>query len=469
MKERPPKLTVKNLLAPCLCALLLSLAFSRANFGFLAWFCLVPLFLELDNKTRAQRWMLFFVFSGLFFLGTLYWIIHVSLVGLFFLCLFLGFEFSLFGLLMPDPRNKYSLVLIPLLWIIFERLRGFLFFGFGWGIIGYSQFRNLALIQNAQLFGVWGISFLTMLINISLCHLVFNNFRISWKKSFIIVPVVLLISAYAFGYYTLSRPWQSSPPLDIRASLVQANIPQEQKWDPKYTHSILKKFSALSKKAAAQKPDIIIWPETSVPGYLLDETKLYLTITNLAKKINTYLLVGSPREDYELKKFYNTVFLFGPNGHLQRFHDKIHLVPFGEYIPHKKLFKFLENTQIADFSSGERYTIFKINNRKGKSRHFGVLICFEDVFPGLVRNFRSNGADFLISITNEAWFKNSSEPLQHTAISVFRAIENRCWFLRCANTGISCFIDPLGRISKKIEQNNRDIFVEGIATMSLSN
>ncbi len=466
VKAKSQKLTAKNLIAPCISALMSALAFSGGNLGCLSWFCLIPVFLELNNKTRLQRWLLFLLFAVLFFLGTLYWIAHVSMAGLFCLCVFLGLEFSLFGLLMPKPSGKHSLLLIPLLWIIFERLRGFLFFGFGWGLIGYTQFRNLALIQSAQLFGVWGISFLIVLVNISLTHLVFSKFRVSLKKSFIFVPAICLILVYVFGYYALSRPFPSP---EITISLIQANIPQAQKWDPKYSEAIVEKFSALSKKAAAEGPELIIWPETSVPGYLLDETKLYLKITNLAKELKTYLLVGSPREDYEYKNFYNTAFLFGPRGHLRRFHDKIHLVPFGEYIPHKNLFPFLGDTPIADFSSGERYTVFELKGHKGNTVRFGVLICFEDVFPGLVRNFRGKGADFLVTITNEAWFKNSSEPIQHTAISVFRAIENRCWFLRCANTGISCFIDPLGRIRKKVEQGGRDIFVEGIAAMNLSN
>jgi len=265
--------------------------------------------------------------------------------------------------------------------------------------------------------------------------------------------------------YSLSYPCHSP---EITISLIQANIPQEQKWDPQYSDAIVKTFSSLSEKAAADNPDLIIWPETSVPGYLLDETKLYLKITNLAKELKASLLVGSPREDYEHKKFYNTAFLFHPDGQLLLFHDKLHLVPFGEYVPYKNLFSFLENTAIADFSAGERQTIFEINRDTGRTVRFGVLICFEDVFPGLVRSFHRKGADFFVTITNEAWFKNSSEPLQHTAISVLRAIENRCWFLRCANTGISCFIDPHGRIRQKIKQGDRDIFVQGITTMNLS-
>jgi len=467
VKEKSQKLNTKNFIAPVISAILMAMAFSRANLGLLAWFGLIPLFLGLNNKTRLQRWILFFVFAVLFFLGTVYWIIHVSLLGLIALCLFLGLEFSLLGLIMPAPGTKHALFLIPLLWIIFERLRGFLFFGFGWGLIGYTQFRNLALIQAAQYCGVWGISYLLVLCNICLCHALCNRAHISWKRSYILIPAACLIIAYGFGYSSLNRKF---PSLDINISLIQANIPQEQKWDPLYSNSILRTFSALSKKAIKDKPRLIIWPETSVPGYLLDETRLYIKLTNLVKKLSTALLVGSPREDYTHKKFYNTAFLFSSNGHLLKFHDKMHLVPFGEYIPYKSLFPFLANYPIADFSSGERHTIFELTeNSKGKKARFGVLICFEDVFPGLVREFRRQGADFLVTITNEAWFKNSSEPIQHTAISVFRAIENRCWFLRCANTGISCFIDPHGRIRKKIENNGRDIFIKGIATMNLKN
>lgn len=465
MKEKVQKLNKKNFTAPICSAILLALAFSRGNLGILAWFALIPLFLELTNKTKKQRWILFFAFAVLFFLGTLYWIIHVSFFGLIALCLFLGLEFSLFALLMPSPKKKSSLLLIPLLWIIFEKLRGFLFAGFGWGIIGYTQYRNLPLIQFAQYSGVWGVSYLLLLSNIALSQAILHQSRMSWKRYFILIPALCILGAYVFGGFALSQPI-SSPQINI--SLVQANIPQEQKWDPDYSKQILNKFSSLSKKANKQNPDIVIWPETSIPGYLLDETWLYLKTTNLAKELSTSLLVGSPREDYEHRKFYNTAFLFGPKGRLHLFHDKLHLVPFGEYVPYKNLFPFLQNSPIADFSPGKRFTLFEIQNTRKEIIRFGVLICFEDVFPALVKKFRRKGADFLVTITNEAWFKNSSEPIQHTAISVFRAVENRCWFIRCANTGISCFIDPHGKISKKITQNKRDIFVEGIATMNLS-
>ena len=465
-KKISKQLTFKNLVAPCVCALLLSLAFSWGNLGFLAWACLVPLFLEMNNKTRKQRWLLLFVFSVLFFLGTLYWIVHVSLVGLLCLCLFLGFEFSILGIIIPAPNDKHSIWITPLLWVIFERLRGFLFSGFGWGLIGYTQFENLPLIQSADIFGVWGVSFLIVLVNLCVTRFILHKTRFSWKKSFVIVPALLLISIYGYGYYKLSAKF---PAPEIKISLIQGNIPQEHKWDPDYAVSILKQFSDLSLLAASEKPDLIIWPETSVPGYLLDEPPLYLAITELSKQTKTHLLVGSPREDYEKKAYFNSIFLFGPNGHLKRLHDKIHLVPFGEYIPYKHLFPFLNNTQIADFSAGSKHSIFAVPNVQGDLIRFGVLICFEDTFPGLVKQFRKKGADFLVTVTNEAWFKNSTEPLQHTAISVFRAIENRCWFLRCANTGITCFIDPRGRIQRKVEINEKDLFVPGITTMHLNN
>jgi apolipoprotein N-acyltransferase len=466
MRKKAQKFSMRNLYAPCASAFMLALAFSRFNLGFLAWIALVPLLVSLDKLPRWQRWKKFFIFALLFFAGILYWIHHVSFLGLCALCIFLALEFSLLGLVIPCSSSKSSLLFIPLLWILFERIRGVLFFGFGWGLLGYTQFRNIILIQNAEFVGVLGISFLIVLINTAIAQAVLCKWRFNLKTGFVAIPCWIILLSYVSGYFLFRVPIKTP---DLAVSLIQANVPQEQKWDTRYTKSIMEKFSRLSKAAAKNNPDLIIWPETSVPGYLLDEPKLFIKTTELAKELNSYLLNGSPREDYVKRAFFNTAFLFRPDGHLQQYHDKIHLVPFGEYIPYKRLFGFLENTTIADFAAGKEYTIFKMKNKQGKIVRFGVLICFEDIFPSLVRSFRKKGADFLITITNEAWFKHSSEPIQHTAMSVFRAIENRCWFIRCANTGISCFIDPQGRIRKKIEHQGKDIFIEGTATMRLGN
>jgi len=446
-------------------ALLLSAAFSGYNLGILAWFSLAPFLLCLEKKSLLQRFKLCFVFAFCFFISTIYWLAHVSFFGLLMACLYLSLEFSVFALFFPSVSRPSTLIFGPLLWAVIERLRGIIFSGFGWSVLGYTQYKNIPLIQIAEVFGVWGLSFIIVMVNVVLAAFIYNKFQRPKNKLFILVPVIILLASYSFGFYSLNNP-AFSP--DIKVSLIQPNIPQEKKWDPDYTVPTLEHFSRLTKKAALANPDLIIWPETSVPGYILDDARLYSAVASLAKSTTTRLLVGAPREDYQKKEYYNSAFLFGSDGRLEQFHDKIHLVPFGEYVPYKNIFWFLANGPIADFSRGSRYTLFEVSSPGKKTVRFGVLVCFEDIFPSLVKQFRRQGADFLVTITNEAWFKKTREPIQHTAISVFRAVENRCWFLRCANTGISCFIDPYGRIRKKIEHNNEDIFVEGIAALDLS-
>jgi len=279
------------------------------------------------------------------------------------------------------------------------------------------------------------------------------------------LPIIILIPVYGYGWHALQQKFMDP---DIKVSVIQGNIPQKEKWATEYVDSILARYQQLTLAAAKDKPQLIIWPETSVPGYILDEPKIFKNIVSLSKKVNTHLLVGSPRESEKGGIYYNSAFLFAGSGEIKKVHDKIHLVPFGEYIPYKNMFWFLQDSAIGDFSPGEHYTLFSLPNNKQKSVQFAVLICFEDIFPSLVRRFRRGGADFFIVITNEAWFKISAEPIQHLAMSVFRAIETRCWFVRAANTGISGFIDPYGKVRAKVERGNEDIFVSGFKSLTLA-
>ncbi len=448
-------------------AILLNLSFLGHNLGILAWFGLIPLLLSLQNKTWQKRWLLCFLFGFLFFIGLIYWLIHVSLIGLLILCLYLSFEFSLLAIFLPNPAHWSSLIIGPMLWTILERIRGALFGGFLWGMLGYSQFENIALIQAADKVGVWGISFIIVLINFTLFQIITLRKQKTKLPVYLYIPILCLVSIYTYGFTIIqTHPFKQR---GFKLSMIQPNIAQEKKWHPDYVKENMEQLKNLTLLAAKDNPDLIVWPETSVPGYILDEPRLYNQVIDIAKLAETSLLVGSPREDYLTKQYYNSVFLFSPQGALKRYHDKIHLVPFGEYIPYENIFSFLKNSPIADFSAGQRYTIFQCFNQQNQEINFGVLICFEDAFPSLVKEFKRQGADFLITVTNEAWFKQSTEPLQHTAISVFRAIENRCWFMRSANTGISCFIDPYGRIREKVQdkQNNSDIFVQGFATYQI--
>ena len=448
-------------------AILLNLSFLGHNLGILAWVGLIPFLISLQNKTWQKRWLISFLFGFLFFIGLIYWLIHVSLIGLIILCIYLSLEFSLLAVFLPNPKHCSSLIIGPILWTIFEKIRGALFGGFLWGLLGYSQFENIPLIQAVDKVGVWGISFIVVLINFTLFQILSLRKQKMKIPVFLYIPIVCLVSMYTYGFTIIqNQPFKQK---EFKLSMIQPNIAQEKKWHPDYAQENMNQLRKLTLQAALNNPDLIVWPETSVPGYILDEPRLYNQVNDIAKQAKTALLVGSPRDDYLTRQYYNSVFLFSPQGALKRYHDKIHLVPFGEYIPYKNIFSFLKNSPIADFSAGKRYTLFQCFNQQKQEISFGVLICFEDTFPALVKEFKQQGADFLITVTNEAWFKKSTEPLQHTAISVFRAIENRCWFMRSANTGISCFIDPYGRIQEKVlgKENNLDIFIQGIATYQI--
>jgi len=219
--------------------------------------------------------------------------------------------------------------------------------------------------------------------------------------------------------------------------------------------------------SAIGKSDLIVWPETSFPGYLEDDPVMAAQLRSVVRQSRTDVLVGAPTFG-DLEKglhFYNSAVFFGPDGEERGRYHKVHLVPFGEYVPFEPFFSFIRNfAQIGRFTAGQERTIFTMVTRYQKTNikvNFAALICYEDIFPDLVREFRNNGADFLVNMTNDAWFGKTSAPYQHAQASVFRAVENRVHVVRAANTGLSCFISPEGRILDSVKENGEEIFVTG--------
>ncbi|MBM3254546.1 MAG: apolipoprotein N-acyltransferase, partial [Candidatus Omnitrophica bacterium] len=255
----------------------------------------------------------------------------------------------------------------------------------------------------------------------------------------------------------------------IKIAVVQGNIPQDMKWDEAKREFILKRYEDLTREASRKKPDLIIWPETSIPGYLELEPDICERITGLSRDINIPLIVGSIGYDFEShgKNLNSAILIKDKTGSFKR-HSKLHLVPFGEFVPFERHLGFIRKfVDIGNFQAGKEYALLNVDNAK-----IGTLICFEDIFPELVRNFVKKGANLMVNITNDAWFKDSSAPFQHAQASVFRAIENRVFVVRCANTGLSCFIDEKGKVYDKIRDvRGRNIDVTGfsIAEVGLLN
>ncbi len=454
--------------------ILLALPFLFAQLWWLVWFGLIPLLILIEKAPTFKVVVRLSLVSGLtFFATSLYWLYYTSVIGLIIVVAYCSLYFVFFSSVLKYILNKkkpsaFSSVFITAsIWVVCEFIRSYLFTGFGWNQLGYSQFQNLRLIQIADFSGVYGVTFLIVLINAFLKDIIlsfkeiilYNKKAVINKAALGFICLIMILAAYAYGDIKLNRELSQET---IRISVIQGNITQHQKWETFYRDMILQKYIRLSRMASIDKPNLIVWPETALPGYL-EEYNLYKQVSDFVKDVNIPVLIGAPRLDSYNNAYYNSAVLFSRQGKVLNVYDKIHLVPFGEYIPLKNVFGFLlRYYEIAGFAKGEIYTIFTLDDA-----NFGVLICFEDAFESLVKTFVSRGADFMINITNDAWFYDSAEPRQHLSASVFRAIENRVSFVRAANTGISGFIDPYGRIISKVSKAGRQVCVEGFATTDI--
>lgn len=465
----------KKTIALCLVsAILLILSFPPFNIWLFAWLGFVPVFFALKNKTLKQSFFIFFISGTIFWSGIIYWLTHVTLIGTIILIVYLALYFACFGLIIrPATKNStvYSLIFIPSVWVILEYIRGHLFTGFPWALLGYSQFLNLPVIQIADIFGVWGVSFLLMLSNVAIVEIIWSIKNKFWKrlKITIILLISLLCLSLIYGYAKLSKSQPPTPNSELKLSVIQGNIPQEFKWDREYSSVILDKYSALSMLANYEHPDLIIWPEAAIPGILGEDDWVYQRVFSLAKETKTPILTGAVVNDEG--NYFGSALLIDSSGEIIKRYDKIHLVPFGEYIPLKKILPFLQTiVPIGDIKKGKDYTIFQLQAKSsGNKVKFAVLDCFEDVFPELAREFSKKGAEFLINITNDAWYKQTSAPYQHLQASVFRAIENRLPLARSANTGVSGFIAPTGEIISLIQdKTGNNIFVSGYLTKDIN-
>ncbi|MCM8795305.1 MAG: apolipoprotein N-acyltransferase [Candidatus Omnitrophica bacterium] len=455
-----------------LSAVLLIFSFPNYNLWFFAWFGFLPLFWAIQSKSKGRAFLLSYFTGIIFWTGTIYWLANVTLTGTVLLIVYLALYFGIFGLifyfiLLLAPH--YALLFLPFLWIILECLRSHLFTGFPWALLGYSQYLNLPVIQIADFSGVWGVSFLVMMINVTIYKVISYKLWIISKeqksvsivKSFLL-PLLILFLSLIYGYYKLNLiPPSFILPIKLKISVIQANIPQELKWRAGMEEIIITKYLDISRQAIEAKPDLVIWPEAAIP-YVLEENSIYNEqVISFVKKIKIPLLFGAVRK--EDKNYYNSAILISEKGKAL-IYDKLHLVPFGEYIPLRKIFGFLEKIlPIGDFTPGREYTLFTLPVAGSRVvAKFAVLICFEDLFPKLSRQFVKRGADFLVNITNDAWFGRSAAAYQHLQASVFRAVENRVAVVRAANTGVSAFIAPSGKIISMLE-----IFNEGKMTSSI--
>ena len=461
---------VKKLLLALLSGLMLTASFPPSPFYFLAWFALVPLLKSLENETPTAGLKLGFAAGLAHSLTLIYWVIivmghygHLPLpvsVGILIL-------FSLYLSLYPalfawgaslTARSFLGSFKTAALWVALEYVRANFLTGFPWCLLGHTQYRNLEAIQVADLVGTYGVSFVIVLSSALIYGLLLDKNRSRWKLE---APLVLLTLALTLGYgfYRMSdsRPSQGS----LRVAIAQGNIDQSIKWNPAYQEKTVQIYRTLTLQSRPFNPDLVVWPETAVPLFFQDGDPLARTVLQTPREAGTHLIFGSPA--YKRRggsvSFFNRAYLASPDAQILGSYDKVHLVPFGEYVPLKRFLPFVQRLVAAagDFLPGDSQTPLKFPKAAA-----GILICFESIFPELGRAMTANGAALLVNLTNDAWYGMSSAPYQHFSMAVFRAVENRRPVIRAANTGISAFILPNGRI---LEQSG--LFTETLLTREI--
>jgi apolipoprotein N-acyltransferase len=448
-----------NILFAILSGALLILSFPKYGSGFVAWFAFIPLLFALYRVTSIRQAILLGFITGVVsYTGIVYWIVYVvvnygylpvylGIAIMLLLACYLSVYLAIFAAGIVYFRRKIPLYLIaPVLWICLEYCKSQLFTGFPWENLGYSQYLNLYLIQFADILGVFGLSFLIILVNVSLFEIITKRS----KRKYIIAAAVslVLVTVYIYGIFRvnnidnlLQNP--SAPSMEV--SLIQGNIDQSIKWNENFQKETLNIYEDISLKNIPVSGGLIVWPETAVPFNFQDENDLSRQIRNLSIKTKSDFIFGSMsysrRSHY--KDFYNSAYLLSPEGEVKGKYDKVHLVPYGEYVPLRNVFPFIKGLTagIGDFSTGDGYFPLSAADRK-----IGVLICYEGILPFAARMYKKESAEILVNITNDAWFGSTSAPYQHLSMTIFRAVETRLYLVRAANTGISAIVDPRGHI-----------------------
>jgi apolipoprotein N-acyltransferase len=469
-------LSLCDLFLAILSGLLLTASFPPVKLSFLAWIAFIPLLVSIRDKAPRHAFKLGFI-TGFFHTITLiYWIVVVlgqygnlslpiSLLALVLLSLFLALYPAMFSCL--ACRLNHGLFFpffLGAFWVSMEYARAHLVTGFPWCLLGYSQYEHLAVIQISNLFGVYAVSFLIVLLNGLIFQSFFRNKQIKhpclkWEWGFV---ALLIAGTLTYGFQQLSQKnAQDNSAPHIRAAVVQANIDQSVKWKPSYQLQTLKTYFKLSRSVGHSEPELLVWPETALPFFYQDAPFFSPKMRDLSTELGALLLFGSPaykRINGKIR-YYNRAYMVTPGISVPQYYDKRHLVPFGEYVPLKKYLPFINHLVQAagNFAQGEKQSPLK-----EKDLSMGVLICFEAIFPELARDLSREGANLLVNITNDAWFGTTSAPYQHLSMAVFRSVETGIPMIRAANTGFSAFIGTNGKILSKTH-----LFVEAVLDRSL--
>ena len=442
-------------LAAVLSGVLLVFSVPRFGTGAVAWVALVPLLVAVEARGgRGATWLAYLA-GVIGSLGMLYWtaLVVVQYGGLsrplaatamVALCLVYASFHAGFGWILGTAVRLWGtlgLLVAPVAWVAMEALRGHVLFRFPWFLLGYSQSQNLPILQLVSLGGVLAVSFLIVLVAAALA-LVVRHARDRSVWGALVVVVMAWVAAFAWGATRLAQPVATTGTL--RVGIVQAAIPQDEKWDPSSAWRNVEAHLRLSREAARQGARLVVWPESAVP-YDLDWTpQTAADLRALARQDDVFLLFGNDDRDATGRVFVGAK-LMDPGGHVTLRYHKMRLVPFGEYVPLEGVLGALGVKklvqEVGSFAPGSKLVLGEVDGVR-----LGVSICYEATFSDLARSAAREGAQVLVNITNDAWYGWTSAPYQHFAMARVRAVETGRFYVRCANTGISSVIDPRGRL-----------------------
>jgi apolipoprotein N-acyltransferase len=472
MKKRQPRphkqttgttrITLTDLVLAALGGALLFASLPKLEIALLAWVSFVPLLFAIRDKGPATGSLLGLTFGMVAYIGILYWTVFpisvyggisvgLALIFMILLAFYNALFIAAFAAGVCWVRERWGIsafVSTPVALTTVEYLREFLFTGFPWGMVGHSQLPYLTLMQALDVTGVYGVTFVIGAVNAALFTILLRI--IGAKKTFPIVETavsaLLVSSLVAYGIYALgreSRLMNENPAISV--ALIQPTIRQDLKWDPTYQDETMTIYEEMTLSTKDLRPALVVWPETATPFFFQNNPIYRPRVEALAKTMDAYLFFGTPAFEDEggTIRYYNRAYLLDQGGEIIGHYDKIHLVPFGEYIPLRTVLFFVEKLAygvIGDFSSGTATE--PIPTQIGP---IGSLICYEAIFPESARLFARKGAALLVNVTNDAWFGTTAAPYQHFAMTRLRAIETRLYLIRVANTGITSVVDPTGR------------------------
>ena len=476
-----------DIILTAISATLLILTFPKSEMYYLAYVALVPLILIIKRSGPLKAFIYSLSAGLIFYTQFLWWLLSTDGVnpfnftlGVFLKACYPG----LFGLLacyLQKKKPRWNIITFPSTWVIIEFMRSHIsFLSTPWGILGYSQYSVLPVVWISSFTGVYGISFLIVMVNTIIAEIIDayllstqvevqgKAYSLGIKKTSLGILTGILI---LFGLHALSYTEEGSTP-KLKVALVQGNVYWNNKYwsekyknDTSYREGIFQKYSLLSREVAGFKPDLILWPSSSVPGKMPYERTRVKMLSDLAQETKSFLLVGSSGfdkfnpEQRQTLRLSNSAFLFSPQGKILDRYDKIRLLPFDEYLPFRRIIKWPSwiASDMIDSLPGKRKTIFNMDNVR-----FAVLICWENMFPEQFREMAVKGVQFMVSMTNEGFTKVPIGHYQMLAVNVLRAVENHIAIARISSTGVSCIIEPNGRIVDRVKDRNlNDVDVEG--------